>query len=199
MFTLAPPSDVYYKKRIDYAVHGQRFAFDVAHTLFSTFQIDEGTDLLLRTLAVERPPQRVLDIGCGAGILGIVIARLYPDAQVTMVDRDLLAVRYTRHNATLNGITNTMAQGSVGLEDAPSGPYDLIVSNIPAKIGDEAIEREFILDPLARLAPGGAYWFVVVSALNRLIPVIGRRHELRFKEIKKRSGHAVYRILPPAG
>jgi 16S rRNA (guanine1207-N2)-methyltransferase len=197
MNTLAPPNDVYFKKRIDYAVRGQRFAFDVAHTLFSTFQIDEGTDLLLRTLAVvdeHQPPRRVLDIGCGAGIIGVVLARSFPDAEVTMLDRDLLAVRYAQHNASLNSAGNATALGSVGLESAPAGQYDLIVSNIPAKIGDEAIEREFILDPLERLAPGGAYWFVVVSGLNRLIPGIGRQHQLRLKEIKKRSGHAVYQL-----
>lgn len=76
----------------------------------------------------------------------------------------------------------------------PPGPYDLIVSNIPAKIGDLAIEQEFVLAPLERLRPDGEYWFVVVSGLNHLIPRLGPRHNLRLKEIKKRSGYSVYRV-----
>jgi 16S rRNA G1207 methylase RsmC len=96
----------------------------------------------------------------------------------------------------LNGTAHAEVIGSVGLSDVPDGPYDLIVSNIPAKIGDEAIEQEFVLGPLARLRPDGEYWFVVVSGLNHLIPKIGVRHQLRMKEMKKRSGHAVYRVLP---
>lgn len=187
--------DVYYKKRIPYSVHGQRFEFDVGHTIFSSFQVDEGTDLLLRSVELAEPPTRILDLGCGAGIIGISMARRFPEAQVVMADKDLLAVRYARHNAALNEVANTAVLGSVGLEAVPPGPYDLIFSNIPAKIGDLAIEQEFVLAPLAQLRSGGEYWFVVVSALNRLIPRLAPRHELKLKEIKKRSGYTVYRIV----
>lgn len=190
------PNDVYFKKRIDYYCHGHTFAFDVAHTLFSSHQIDDGTDLFLRTIDVAAP-RTILDMGCGCGVIGIVLARLFPDAHVISIDRDLLAVRYTRHNAALNNISNLTVLGSVGMENVPDEPFDLIVSNIPAKIGDEAIEREFMLDPLEHLAAGGDYWFVVVSGLNHLIPGIGTRHKLRLKQIKKRAGHAVYHVRKP--
>lgn len=191
--TLAPPTDVYYKKRIEYASRAGRFVFDVAHTLFSTYEVDEGTDLFLRTIEPGEP-RAILDIGCGAGVIGIVLARMFPHARLVLADRDLLAVRYARHNAALNETPNVEVLGSVGLESVPPGPYDLVVSNIPAKIGDEAIEQEFILAPLTALCPGGEYWFVVVSGLNHLIPRLGVKHNLRMKQVKKRSGHAVYQI-----
>jgi 16S rRNA (guanine1207-N2)-methyltransferase len=188
--------DVYFKKRLDYYCRGQSFAFDVAHTLFSSHQIDEGTDLLLRTIDVPAP-RSIIDMGCGCGVIGIVLARLFPEARVTSLDRDLLAVRYTRQNAVLNRTANITAIGSVGLEHAPDEPVELIVANIPAKIGDAAIEREFILAPLEHLAPGGDYWFVVVSGLNHLIPSIGVRNQLKLKQIKKRAGYAVYHLHKP--
>jgi 16S rRNA (guanine1207-N2)-methyltransferase len=188
-----PAPDVYYKKRIAYRFHEQQFAFDIAHTLFSSFQVDEGTDVFLRALNIAQP-RRILDIGCGCGVIGIVLARMFPEAQVILADRDLLAVRYARQNAILNATPNVEVVGSVGFEHIPTGQFDLIVSNIPAKIGDDAIEQEFILAPLARLHAGGAYWFVVVSGLNRLIPGLGRKHDLRLKEVRKRNGHSVYQL-----
>jgi 16S rRNA G1207 methylase RsmC len=84
------------------------------------------------------------------------------------------------------------------MESVPDLPYDLIVSNIPAKLGDVGIEQEFFLTPYERLVPGGDYWFVVVSGLNHLIPRLGQRHNLNLKEIKKRAGHSVYRLHKPA-
>lgn len=190
------PVDWYYKKRIDYSFKSEDFTFDVAHTLFSSFEVDDGTDLLLRSMALKSP-QSILDLGCGYGVLGIVLGRLLPEAQILMADKDLLAVRYARHNLQENQITNAKVIGSLGLEDVPEGPYDLIVSNIPAKIGDDAIEHEFILGPLERIRPGGDFWFVVVSGLNRLIPTISKRNNLKIKEIKKRSGYTVYHIHKP--
>ena len=196
MTEIAPPADIYFKKRLDYYVRGETFAFDVGHTLFSSFQVDEGTDLFLRTIDVAQPA-RMLDIGCGVGIIGIVLARLFPAAQVLCSDRDLLAVRYTRHNAQLNHTANVHAIGSVGFEQVEAGPYDLITANIPAKVGDEAIEQEFMLRPLDFLRPGGEYWFVVVSGLNHLIPKIGVRNHLKLRQVKKRAGHSVYQLQKP--
>ena len=189
--------DAYYKKRISYSLRGLQFAFDIGHTIFSSFEVDDGTDLLLRSLEPVAPPTRILDLGCGCGVIGITLARRYPAATVVMADKDLLAVRYARHNAVLNNALNASALGSVGLESVPPGPYDMILSNIPAKIGDLAIEQEFILGPLAQLRAGGEYWFVVVSGLNHLIPRLGVRNQLKLKEIRKRSGHTVYRLLKP--
>jgi 16S rRNA (guanine1207-N2)-methyltransferase len=188
--------DVYYKKEISYKFLDIEFKFDIANTLFSTFDLDHGTDILIRAITPSSP-KRVLDIGCGYGPLGIMLAKVNPQAQVTMVDRDLLAVRYTGINILKNNIQNARVVGSLGVEQLGNETFDLIVSNIPAKIGDEAITQEFILDPYNRLNSGGEYWFVIVGALNRLIPSVARKHELPLKEIRKRNGHFVYVMKKP--
>lgn len=185
--------DPYFKKQISYNHAGHEYIFDVGNTLFSSFDVDEGTDVFLRFVQ-PNAPRTILDLGCGYGPIGIILARQYPEARVLMADKDLLAVRYARRNIELNHIANAEVVGSVGMEAVPDVPYDLIVSNIPAKIGDTAIEQEFLLEPYRRLAPGGSYWFVVVSGLNHLIPRLGQRNQLRMKEVKKRAGHSVYHV-----
>ena len=67
----------------------------------------------------------------------------------------------------------------------------------PEIAADDAIEREFMLEPLEHLRPGGDYWFVVVSGLNHLIPSIGVRHQLKLKQVKKRAGYSVYHLHKP--
>ena len=186
--------DVYFKKEIVYPFAGQKFAFVIGNTLFSTFDIDHGTDILIRAITSNNP-KSILDIGCGYGPLGIILAKNNPQADVFMVDRDLLAVKYTNYNIAKNNLTNVTALCGLGIEAVKDRTFDLIVSNIPAKIGDEAIIQEFILDPYNHLNPSGEYWFVVVSALNRLIPKVGTEHHIKIEYVRKRRGHTVYKII----
>lgn len=186
-------ADVYFKKEITYSFNKKEFKFDVGYTLFSSFDLDHGTDILLRNLDLGNP-KTILDMGCGYGPIGVILAHTYPEAKVTMVDKDLLAVRYAKINAEKNGVKNIEALGSIAMENVLDKKYDAIITNLPAKIGDDAIEKDFILTPLEHLNEDGALWMVVVSGLNRLIPKLARTHELKLKEVKRRSGHIVYRI-----
>lgn len=188
--------DVYFKKEIVYPFQGQKFRFDVGNTLFSTFELDHGTDILIRSIVTSNP-ETILDIGCGYGSLGIILAKKNPQAHVVMVDANLLAVRYAKNNVNKNNVQNAAVLGSVGMEAVADKTFDLIVSNIPAKIGDEAITQDFILTPHKHLNPGGELWVVVVNALNHLIPRLKGKYDLNLKEIRKRTGHTVYRIKKP--
>lgn len=186
-------ADFYYKKTIEYSFSAEKYFFDVAHTLFSTFEMDHGSDMLIRSIKSNKP-KSILDLGCGYGPLGIILAKNNPQAEIIMLDTNLLAVRYARNNLKRNNITNAVVLGSVGLEAIEDKTFDLIVSNIPAKIGDQAITEDFILAPYNHLNDGGELWVVVVSALNRLIPKIGGTRNIKVKMIKKRRGHTVYKI-----
>jgi len=189
-------SDIYYKKTIEYPFKGQKFLFDVANTLFATYEMDHGSDVLIRSI-VTKQLKSILDLGCGYGPLGIILAKTNPRAEVLMLDSNLLAVRYSKYNLRKNNIANATVLGSVGLEAVADKTFDLIVSNIPAKIGDEAITQDFVLAPYDHLNPGGELWIVVVSALNRLIPKLGGIHKIKVKAIRKRRGHTVYQITKP--
>jgi ribosomal protein L11 methyltransferase len=101
--------------------------------------------------------QRVLDYGCGSGILAIGAA-LFGAASIDAVDIDPAAVQSTRDNALRNGVATTTLRP--GLPDAAQGAYGLVLANIlatPLKL----------LAPLlaGHVAPGG--WLVLAGILER--------------------------------
>ena len=156
----------YIHKQVDFSYHGCRLRFYLSRALFSSFQVDDGTRLLLKTLAKLVDFDQftsVLDLGCGAGIIGLSLLKKHPHLQVHCVDRDALALAFTRENAYLNGLEGIRCSGQLGLEDT-SALYDLVVSNIPAKAGAPVIE-DILRRCLRTIAADGLCAVVVISSL----------------------------------
>lgn len=90
----------------------------------------ETTRMALKALGDSlRPGQRVLDFGCGSGILACAAARLGA-AGVAAVDIDPLAVEATRRTVALNGLGGTVTVRQRG--EPGEGRYDVVVANISA-------------------------------------------------------------------
>jgi len=71
------------------------FALETAPGVFSAKKLDAGSQMLLSALprfAGHKPPARIVDLGCGNGVLGIAAASLWPDAEVLLADADARAV-----------------------------------------------------------------------------------------------------------
>jgi 16S rRNA (guanine1207-N2)-methyltransferase len=156
-----PRADV----RFDAVLHGQKISLVTTWGLFSPRTIDEGTQLLAEKLEIS-PSNDCLDLGCGYGPLGLVMARLAPGGQTHMLDKDFVAVDYANRNAKMNQLTNARAYLSNGFSHVPAeSKFDVIASNIPAKIGGELLEI-FLEDAYSHLNPGGRLYVVVISGLK---------------------------------
>jgi len=169
---------------------GQALQFKASWGLFSPRQIDDGSKLLLTHLELE-DNDVVLDMGCGYGALGLAIAKARPSTQVHMVDRDFLAIEYAQTNAELNGISNATIYESDALSKVPAHlPLTLMVSNLPAKVGNELFTIAFC-DAYDRLQPGGR---IVVVTINGLRQFIKRSFTEVFGNYKKIKQGASYTI-----
>ena len=146
-------------------LRGHDLTFHSTWGLFSPKAIDEGTDLLIKHLEVA-PDAAVLDLGCGYGPLGLAIAKLAPKGTGDRVDKDFVAVDYANLNAQLNHVDNAHAYLSNGFDQVPPDRrFDVIVSNVPAKIGGELLAI-FLADAHTRLNPGGRLYVVTISGLK---------------------------------
>ncbi len=92
-----------------------------------------GCLLMLSRLARNFRPKRILDLGCGSGILSIAAAKNWTK-KIMAVDIDPEAVKVTRANARMNGVhayvTVKESNGLAGRWAAQAGPFDLIIANI---------------------------------------------------------------------
>ena len=186
--------DIYYKKTLIYKYGGKELQFRVSQDLFSSFQVDIGTQFLLRSVTLGRPfPfHKILDLGCGYGAIGITLKKSYPEAEIHMVDRDALALEYSRQNAQLNGLSDIQVHGSLGYENLIAQDYDLIISNIPAKAGEPVIEH-WLNDAVHHLQPGGEVAIVVVKTLETSVKnMLAGNSNVEITLEKTRPGHTVF-------
>ncbi|MEN8182642.1 MAG: methyltransferase [Myxococcota bacterium] len=130
---------------------------------FAHGRLDEGSALLLQTLARWRPAGRVLDFGCGIGVLALGVRQLTADAELDLLDVDAAAMEAARENVP--GARPLLGDG---FSAVPSGlRYDWIVSNPPFHQGrsnDPGLARQLAREAPRHLAPGGQLLVVVPRA-----------------------------------
>lgn len=165
------------------------FVFHTTWGLFSPRNIDEGTLLLLKYLDISENDD-CLDLGCGYGPLGLTMAKLAPNGKTTLVDKDFKAIEYSNSNAELNQIKNTEALLSNGFDQIRERKFDIVVSNIPAKVGNELLSL-FLYDAYKQMKPGAKIYVVTITGLRKyikrnFIEVFGN-----YKKLKQGSSYTV--------
>jgi 16S rRNA (guanine1207-N2)-methyltransferase len=121
--------------------------------VFSHRRIDGGARALINIMQVEEG-FRVLDVGCGTGVVGFAAAFRAPGVSVLAVDSNSRAIQCTERGAALNGLTNiSTLLNAEGDCDAP-GTYDLVLGN-PPYFSNYKIADIFLQAALRALKPGG--------------------------------------------
>ena len=142
--------------------------------LFSLSSADAGTRAMVSCVPLE-PGQRLLDLGCGAGLVGIAAARRLSAENVWMTDVDPQAVRCARENAARNGVPGVHIVCGDALDTVDAADFDWILSNPPYH-ADFSVAKKFIEKGFNRLKVGGKLVLVVKRELwyrNKLTAIFG--------------------------
>lgn len=114
------------------------FTFKTDSGVFSKGYLDYGSKVLLENTIVDKSEKTILDLGCGYGPIGIILAKSYPQSKVTMVDINERAVSLAAENAKLNECSNTTIKKSY-IFDELIQTFDLILTNPPIRAGKEVV------------------------------------------------------------
>ena len=166
---------------------GQRVTLETRRGLFSPEHADRGTLAMLKQVHIF-PGMRIMDLGCGCGIAGIVAAKIAGEENVLLSDVDPVAVEIARRNAERNGVGGVRCVVSDGFRDIEETGFDLILSNPPYQT-DFSVAKGFIEKGFNRLKIGGRLYMVTKRRewyKNKLISVFGG------VEIREADGYFVF-------
>lgn len=146
-------------REIQARVRGMLLCLKTDRGVFSHGRVDAGTRLLAETLQLLAGA-RVLDLGCGYGVLGIVAAKMCPNCKVTMVDVNARACALARENAARNDAGSVEIICGDVREVLKGRQFDVIVTNPPCRSGREVVLSLFEWAAGA-LTEEGALWAVI--------------------------------------
>lgn len=155
--------------------------FETAPSIFSPNSIDQGTLAMLSVIDFL-PSDKVLDLGCGYGVVGILAGKLIGEENVIMCDVSEQAIEYAAMNLRLNNAPDIRACLSDGYKNVAETDFTLILSNPPYH-ADFSVPKHFIEVGFKKLVLGGKLVMVTKRLdwyKNKLTSVFGgvKIHEI---------------------
>lgn len=174
-------------KKINYDYAGNKFVFTTDAGIFSKDKIDYATDILLRTIPVLSGS--LLDMGCGYGCIGIVLAKTY-SLRLTQTDVNPLAIDLTKKNCVENGVDSVVIQSDCF--NNISASFDTIIINPPIHAG-KAVTYKMYEDSLWHLNIGGKLYIVTLKKHGAESTYVKLKDTFGNCEILyKKKGHYVF-------
>ena len=157
-----------------FQLNGINLDLDATPELFSPNSPDKGTLAMLNAAQIT-PSDKVLDLGCGCGIVGIYAAKITGAHNVTMTDVLPIAAETAKQNAIKNDVPDVTVLCGSSYENVKDADFTLILSNPPYHT-DFSVAKSFIEGAYKHLTLGGRMVMVTKRLdwyKNKLTSVFG--------------------------
>ncbi len=155
------------RKIIEYRQNGMNFRFVTDTNVFSKNDIDKGTDLMLEAAIADikdrgaHKGERLLDLGCGYGVVSCVMKSSFMAFDVTAVDVNQRAIGLTKENAELNRVSLKKAVASDVLASLTDDDmFDIVLTNPPVRAGKQTVFA-FYDQAYAHMVDGASIYVVL--------------------------------------
>lgn len=138
---------------------GETFKFKTDNGVFSKDKLDFGTRVMLESIPVKELSGDILDLGCGYGVVGIVLSKLC-NVNIDAVDVNKRALHLCDLNCKLNNIKGINYLESYCYQAINDKQYDYIITNPPIRAGKEVV-YEMLKGAKDHLKKDGILYFVM--------------------------------------
>ena len=146
------------KRIIEFYFNDKNYNLYSDNGVFSKDKFDYGTKLLLDSIDISKLSGNVLDLGCGIGVVGIILGTINKNINIDMIDINERAISLVRDNLTLNKVNANVFSSDV--YSNVNKKYDYIITNPPIRAGKEVV-RKFLLGGYDYLNDNGILYFVM--------------------------------------
>lgn len=170
---------------------GKEFEFLTDNGVFSKSKLDFGTRFLLETLPLNELSGTILDVGCGYGVISIVLASLI-DATLEGIDINRRALHLAKENAKLNRVSNVKFLESNVYENV-SKKYHYIITNPPIRAGKKVV-YEIISLAKEHLLSDGSLFLVIRKDHGAKSLIKDFENEYKIEVLDRENGFFVIRL-----
>lgn len=172
---------------------GKEFVFNTSNSVFSKTAVDFGTMVMLETFVVNEEGfiGSILDLGCGYGPVGVILAKTMGDVKITMVDINERAVKLSALNGEENKVSDKIKIFQSNIFKSVEENFDRILTNPPIRAGKETVYT-FFDGAYEHLNEGGKLYVVIQkkqgakSSIDKLTSLFGNCETLY-----KKSGYFI--------